>query len=101
MKLFLDNIPMGDVPGPQTKPGEFFPRLVGFVVRSANAVSCDGNYWIDVEPIYVPLLRISRRAGQVLIEINSKERPLAYITLQSRKPYVHLFRFDWNSLEGE
>ncbi len=95
MKLFLDNIPMGDVPGPQTKPGEFFPRLVGF------RVSCDGNQWADIEPIYVPLVRVSRRAGQVLIEVNSKERPIAYIALQAQNPVLQFFRFPWEKWDKE
>ncbi len=85
MKVYLDNIPLGDVPVPIRKPGEFFPRLV--VVR----VSSDGNLG---DTVYIPRLRIQRRAGQVLIEING-DRPLVYITLQRRKPFINVFRFDW------
>lgn len=83
---------MGDVPGPMAKPGEFFPQLVGL------QVSRDGNYWVSIEPIYIPLVRIHRQAGQILIEINS-DRPLAYITLQARRPFINVFKFDWSSLE--
>jgi hypothetical protein len=94
MKVFLDNIPMGDVPGPQTKPGEFFPRLVGL------RVSRDGNYWVGIEPVYIPLVRIHRQAGQILIEINT-DRPLAYITLQARRPFFNFFKFQWDALDSE
>lgn len=91
MKLYLDNIPMGDVPGPRRQLGEFFPQLVGIKVSRGG----DGPlHDVDIEPLYVPRLRISRRAGQVMIEINS-DRPLAYITLQRRAPYIHVFRFPW------
>lgn len=88
MKLFLDNIPLGDVPGPTRQPGEFFPRLVGF------RLSSDGKCWESIEPVYIPLVRFQRRAGQVLIDINS-DRPLVYITLQARRPFISIFRFDW------
>jgi hypothetical protein len=92
MKVFLDNIPMGVVPGPCRKAGEFFPRLVGLVVRGTGTPG-EIN-WIDVEPLYIPLLRLQRRAGQVLVEING-DRPLVYITLQLRKPFLHVFCFPW------
>lgn len=108
MKFFLDNIPMGDVPGPTRQPGEFFPRLVGL------RVSIDGNRgtvvpggtgvpstpWADIEPLYIPLVRVHRRAGQVMVEINSN-RPLLYITLQVRRPFINVFRFEWERLETE
>jgi hypothetical protein len=95
MKFYLDNIPLGDVPEPECQPGEFFPRLVGVAVRSANAVSGAGKYNnMDVEPIYIPLLRVQRRAGQIWVEINS-DRPLFYITLQRRRPFFNIFRFEW------
>ncbi len=89
MKVFLDDIPLGDVPAPNRQRGEFFPRLVG--VR----VSSDGNLWT---PLYIPLVRVNIRAGQVLIEINSN-RPLVYITLQARRPFVNIFRFDWDKAD--
>ena len=97
MKVLWDGLPIDEVPDRTYKPGEFFTRLVG--VR----VSSDGNAGaprLTVEPLYIPLLRVSRRAGQVYIEINSYSRPLVYITLQKRKPYLSLFRFPWESLES-
>jgi hypothetical protein len=90
LRLFLDNLYLGDVPGPERKSGEFFPRLVGL------RVSSDGNY----EPIYIPRIRIHSQAGQILIEVNSN-RPLAYITLQFRPPFLNFFRFQWQELEDE
>ncbi len=89
MKVYLDNIPLGDVPAPIRQRGEFFPRLV--VVR----VSSDGNLG---DTVYIPRLRIQRRAGQVFIEING-DRPLVYITLQRRKPFINVFRFDWKDYD--
>lgn len=97
MKLYLDNLPLGDVPGPRRQPGEFFPRLVGVRVSSARNSRLD---WIDVEPLYIPLVRIRAQAGQVLVEINST-RPLVYITLQRRKPFIHIFRFQWKILDTD
>lgn len=94
MKLYLDNVPMGDVPGPALQPGEFFPRLVGFRISSA------GNWADSLEPVYIPALRLSRRAGQVMIELNS-HRPLMYITLQARRPFLHIFRFPWREWDKE
>lgn len=97
MKLFLDNLPLGDAPKPACNPGEFFPRVIGY------RVSRDGNSsfdWLDIQPVYIPALRIQRRAGQVIIEINST-RPLAYITLQRRPPFFHLFVFPWRQWDKE
>lgn len=91
MKVFLDNLPLGDIPGPPRQPGTFFQRLVA--VRLSSAGNQPG-VWLDVEPVYIPLLRVHRNAGQVMIEINSS-RPLVYITLQLRPPYLHVFRFPW------
>ncbi len=93
MKLFIDNLPYGELEMPKTRPGEFFPRLVGIRVSGA------GN-WLDIEPLYIPALRVSRRAGQVLIEINSS-RPLVYITLQARRPFINVFRFPWEEVDIE
>lgn len=92
MRVYLENIPVGDIPQPRRRPGEFFPRLVGI------RLSGDRN-WPAVEPLYIPLVRIRCRAGQVLVEINS-DRPLFYITLQARRPFVSVFRFPWE-LEPE
>lgn len=84
MKIYLDNIPLGEVSQVRLQRGEFFPQLV------AVRVSGDGN----MEAVYIPRVRFQRRAGQVLIEINS-DRPLVYITLQARRPFIHIFRFQW------
>ncbi len=94
MKVYLDNIPMGDVPGPERKSGEFFPRLIGL------RVSRDGNYWAEIEPVYIPRLRIHAQAGQLMIEING-DRPLAYITLWARPPFINIFCFQWGELDED
>ncbi len=91
MKFFVDGIPYGDVPAPKPRPGEFFPRVVGL------RVSHVGN-WLDIEPLYIPLVRVQKRAGQIFIEINGT-RPLVYITLQARRPWVNIFRFQWEELD--
>jgi hypothetical protein len=100
MKLFLNNLPMGDVSGPTRKRGEFFLRLAGFRVLVSCGNQSDGKDWASIEPIYIPLVRIHRQAGQILIEVNS-DRPLAYITLQARRPFINMFRFPWDSLDNE
>ncbi len=94
MKVILGNLPMGDVPEAKRKAGEFFPRLVALRVLTTS----DGN-WLDYEPVYIPVVRVQRRAGQVIIEINS-DRPLAYLTLQARKPFINLFRFPWREWDS-
>ncbi len=86
MKVILDGIPLGEIEQKQRQPGEFFSRLVGI------RLSSDGN----LEPLYIPLLRISCRAGQLLVEINS-DRPLVYITLWARPPFINIFRFPWKT----
>lgn len=86
MKILWEGIPIDEVPEKRRKPGELFTRLVGVDVSS------DGNL---VVPLYIPLVRWQCRAGQVFIEINSYSRPLAYITLQGRWPYIYIFRFPW------
>lgn len=85
MKVYWDRIPIDDVPNRIRRPGELFTRLVGLNVSS------DGK---SVEPLYVPLVRLHRRAGQVLVEINS-DRPLVYLTLQRRRPFLNIFVFPW------
>ncbi len=89
MKVYLDNIPLGEVPAYARQVGEFFPRLVGVRVSSEGNIS---------EPVYIPLLRFQRRAGQIYIEINT-DRPLIYIPLQRRRPFFNIFRFDWSKDE--
>jgi hypothetical protein len=94
LRLFYQNIPYTTLEKPARQKGEFFPHLVGF-----NILSIDGK-WIEAEPIYIPRLRIQRRAGQVWIEINS-DRPLVYITLQGKRPWIYIFRFPWESPDEE
>jgi hypothetical protein len=90
MKIYLEYIPIDDLPTRIKRPGEWFTRLI------AVQVSNDGN----CTPLYIPLVRFQRRAGQILIEINS-DRPLVYITLQARRPFFNVFRFPWGSEEPE
>jgi hypothetical protein len=85
MRVFCDRIPVDEVPDRVWRKGELFTRL------AAVNLSSDGK---AVEPLYIPLLRWQVRAGQVFIEINSS-RPLFYITLQRRAPYLSIFRFPW------
>lgn len=75
------------------RPGEFFTRLVGVDVSNV------GNY-VSAVPLYIPLVRWRRKAGQVFIEINSW-RPLVYITLQRRPPYLSVFRFPWEKWDRD
>ncbi len=107
MKFFVDGIPYGDVPAPKPRPGEFFPRVVGLRVshagnrRSAFPGGEDGTTvgnWLNIEPLYIPIVRVTKRAGQIFIEINST-RPLVYITLQARRPWVNIFRFPWEEAD--
>ncbi len=91
-RVIFDGVPVGEVPDRRRKPGELFSRLVGVMVSS------DGNY---IEPLYIPLVRWRCQAGQVFIEINSYSRPLAYITLQRRKPFLSIYRFPWRLLDED
>jgi hypothetical protein len=90
MKIYWEHITVEEVPNRIRRPGEFFTRLVGVNVSSAG----------NCEPIYIPLLRVHRQAGQLLIEINT-DRPLAYITIQVRPPYISVFRFQWETLDQD
>jgi hypothetical protein len=92
MRIFLDEVPLGDVPGPVHRLGELFPRLVGVRLSSAG----NGKVrWLDIAPIYMPLVRISHQAGQIFIEVNDYTKPIYYITLRRRRPFVSIFRFPW------
>lgn len=91
MKVFWERIPVDEVPNRIHRPGELFTRLVGVNVSS------DGK---SVEPLYIPLVRFHQQAGQVMIEVNSN-RPLAYITLQWRKPVINVFVFPWKLWDSD
>lgn len=97
MKVYLDDLLLGEVPDRRRKPGELFSRLAG--VSVSNAVSHAGNsgniYHIELEPLYVPLIRWQKRAGQILIEFNGYSRPYVYVTLQRRPPYVQIQYIPW------
>jgi hypothetical protein len=97
MKIYWERILIDEVPSrPEggRKGIELFSRLVGVELSGA------GNS-LSVVPLYMPLVRVLCQAGQVRIEITDWQRPRAYITLQRRQPYVHLFYFPWWILDKE
>jgi hypothetical protein len=91
MKIYQDRILVDEVPDKSRQPGEFFPRLVGINVSS------DGKYW---EPIYMPLIRWQKGAGQFTLWVNSSKRPLWVITIDHRWPFIQVFKFDWMVIDG-
>lgn len=91
MKILLEGFPIDEVPTRIRRPGELFTRLVGVNIYDEGRT---------VEPVYMPLARVSIRAGQAFIEINGS-RPLLYITLQRRRPFVSVFRFPWEEEDPE
>lgn len=89
MKILWEGLPINEVPDHTHQPGAFFTRLVGV------SVSSDGK---SVEPLYMPLVRVQHRAGQIFIELTDYSRPIAYLALQRRPPYWTFFRFPWEEL---
>lgn len=89
LKIFYQRMPVANLSDVgKAKPGEVFPRLVGI-----NIARDDG--WLDVEPIYLAVVRFTLNERYVVIEIGWS-RPLLAIVLQRAWPPVFVQR-----IEGE
>lgn len=85
MKVYYEHVPL-EPPSYSQEPGEFFPRLVGVRIFMVGNTP-------NVDPIYLPVVRIRRWGGQLQVEINW-DRPLVFICFQRRKPFVYVHIFD-------
>jgi hypothetical protein len=91
MKIFLDRVQAKDFGLFRRKKGQFLSRLIGFNITGRD---------VHIEPVYLPVLKVSREGGIAILEF-SLARPLLMVVLMPVWPFVHIERVSGMQLEDE
>ncbi len=94
MKLIINGVPYGEVS--DRRGFHPFSRLVGLKVSTSGTVLADS---IEIEPIYLPFVKVERRPDVLYIWLNWDAKPQALITFYPKRLRFTYFRFRWTELD--
>lgn len=95
MKIYVDRLPNGEYPKFKWKDGDRLFLVLDGINIHAN------KYLVEVEPVYIPVVRVERSEGMLAIHVRTDDQNFAALAFTRWAPYIQIIKTDTVLLEED